>query len=142
MIRRPPRSTLFPYTTLFRSQNLINSKKSKPFNGYAANRDNDAFLFYKQAFNLLSLFDLRNLIIETIHPKSIVLFGSYSRGEDIETSDIDILIISKVKKEPKLSGIEKKLKKKINLMIIKELNELDPSILNKIYNGIVLHGEI
>src|SRR5271166_3167320 len=24
MIRRPPRSTLFPYTTLFRSQNLIN----------------------------------------------------------------------------------------------------------------------
>src|SRR2546429_6522366 len=23
MIRRPPRSTLFPYTTLFRSQNLI-----------------------------------------------------------------------------------------------------------------------
>src|SRR3989442_10377409 len=24
MIRRPPRSTLFPYTTLFRSQTLIN----------------------------------------------------------------------------------------------------------------------
>src|SRR5947207_12609520 len=26
MIRRPPRSTLFPYTTLFRSPSLINSK--------------------------------------------------------------------------------------------------------------------
>src|SRR5260221_8284523 len=25
MIRRPPRSTLFPYTTLFRSYNLVNS---------------------------------------------------------------------------------------------------------------------
>src|SRR2546430_17396409 len=25
MIRRPPRSTLFPYTTLFRSQDLCNS---------------------------------------------------------------------------------------------------------------------
>src|SRR5260221_10781363 len=25
MIRRPPRSTLFPYTTLFRSQNLFGS---------------------------------------------------------------------------------------------------------------------
>src|SRR5436190_7876602 len=24
MIRRPPRSTLFPYTTLFRSENIIN----------------------------------------------------------------------------------------------------------------------
>src|SRR5205809_6145166 len=26
MIRRPPRSTLFPYTTLFRSDNLANSR--------------------------------------------------------------------------------------------------------------------
>src|SRR3712207_8500270 len=26
MIRRPPRSTLFPYTTLFRSENLLNTK--------------------------------------------------------------------------------------------------------------------
>src|SRR2546429_4760295 len=32
MIRRPPRSTLFPYTTLFRSVSLINSldQGSKP----------------------------------------------------------------------------------------------------------------
>src|SRR5258707_10981153 len=29
MIRRPPRSTLFPYTTLFRS--LINPQKDDPF---------------------------------------------------------------------------------------------------------------
>src|SRR2546422_4873600 len=27
MIRRPPRSTLFPYTTLFRSRNLIREEK-------------------------------------------------------------------------------------------------------------------
>src|SRR5690349_24139494 len=35
MIRRPPRSTLFPYTTLFRSR--VNPKKAKPFadNAYA-----------------------------------------------------------------------------------------------------------
>src|SRR5258708_37595383 len=29
MIRRPPRSTLFPYTTLFKGQELINSAKVK-----------------------------------------------------------------------------------------------------------------
>src|SRR5436309_9742202 len=27
MIRRPPRSTLFPYTTLFRSKNSVNSSR-------------------------------------------------------------------------------------------------------------------
>src|SRR5690554_7689649 len=30
MIRRPPRSTLFPYTTLFRSNRPINMKKGAP----------------------------------------------------------------------------------------------------------------
>ena len=30
MIRRPPRSTLFPYTTLFRSSKLISAKKGEP----------------------------------------------------------------------------------------------------------------
>src|SRR2546428_8545587 len=30
MIRRPPRSTLFPYTTLFRSSKAVNSKKLPP----------------------------------------------------------------------------------------------------------------
>src|SRR3712207_9147469 len=29
MIRRPPRSTLFPYTTLFRSYNPVHHKKEK-----------------------------------------------------------------------------------------------------------------
>src|SRR5437870_10968848 len=29
MIRRPPRSTLFPYTTLFRSRRKTNKRKSK-----------------------------------------------------------------------------------------------------------------
>src|SRR2546428_6082783 len=29
MIRRPPRSTLFPYTTLFRSRNEINSNNDQ-----------------------------------------------------------------------------------------------------------------
>src|SRR3712207_8351833 len=29
MIRRPPRSTLFPYTTLFRSRNFPNPQKRK-----------------------------------------------------------------------------------------------------------------
>src|SRR5258708_28356470 len=28
MIRRPPRSTLFPYTTLFRSPRLVSSRRS------------------------------------------------------------------------------------------------------------------
>src|SRR2546430_13678339 len=35
MIRRPPRSTLFPYTTLFRSDNAVDSlRQSFPVRGF------------------------------------------------------------------------------------------------------------
>src|SRR2546422_3076247 len=37
MIRRPPRSTLFPYTTLFRSSWLVASRRSRPKHVRAAN---------------------------------------------------------------------------------------------------------
>src|SRR4051794_41965850 len=34
MIRRPPRSTLFPYTTLFRSQRLMNAMRQAHADGW------------------------------------------------------------------------------------------------------------
>src|SRR5690349_22832364 len=39
MIRRPPRSTLFPYTTLFRSAPLVNRSRRTPV--ISANRAKD-----------------------------------------------------------------------------------------------------
>lgn len=140
-IKLSPPSVKIMIDNLIKSE-LITPKKSKPFNGYVANRDNDDFLFYKRVYNLMSLYNLKKMIIESIHPKSIVLFGSYSRGEDIETSDIDILIISKVKKDINLGSIEKKLKRSINIMIIDDLKRLDKLIIKKVYNGMVLSGEI
>src|SRR3712207_8907750 len=38
MIRRPPRSTLFPYTTLFRSEELAGDRRPGPVAGEAAAR--------------------------------------------------------------------------------------------------------
>lgn len=123
-------------------EKLIIVKKSKPFDGYIANRDNAKFLYYKRVNNLHSLFELKNKIIEELYPEAIVLFGSYSKGEDVETSDIDLLIISKVKKEIKLNKFEDELKRKINLMIVKNLDKIEKNILKKINNGIVIEGEI
>ena len=66
MIRRPPRSTLFPYTTLFRSQ-MVKAADNKP--GYQVNpgdvvqlrdkskkieRYKDWFNFFEQQLNYIS----------------------------------------------------------------------------------------
>lgn len=117
---------------------LILNKKARPFDGFVANRDNDLFLFYKRVYNLYSLYELKQYIARRLYPKNIILFGSYSRGEDIESSDIDILIISNTKKELDVSGFEKKLKRKINIMTVSDLSKLDKAMQEKIKEGAVL----
>src|SRR2546430_9537229 len=42
MIRRPPRSTLFPYTTLFRSQHMFPAAKSHSLEPVAASKRENA----------------------------------------------------------------------------------------------------
>src|SRR2546423_4147159 len=37
MIRRPPRSTLFPYTTLFRSQSVLNNSRQASSRSFSMN---------------------------------------------------------------------------------------------------------
>src|SRR2546422_3834326 len=45
MIRRPPRSTLFPYTTLFRSQGIVRKIAFSPTRGYSLQMMSDASLY-------------------------------------------------------------------------------------------------
>jgi len=128
------------YIKELHAKKLIKRKESKPFSGFVANRESDEFIFYKRVYNLYSLKELTDFLIENLWPKLIVVFGSYSRGEDVEDSDIDILIVSKVKKEIDLEKFEKKLKRKINPLVVDKLENLDERIVKKVYNGIVLYG--
>ena len=123
-------------------EGLIIKKKSNPFDGYIGNRENDRFLFCKRAYNLYNLYELKEKIINLLHPKAIILFGSYAIGEDIESSDIDLIILSKIRKDIDFSTIEKDVQRKINIMIIENLNKLDENIKNKVINGVILYGGI
>ena|SRR3989338_3247038 len=122
------------------SENLIKKKESSPFNGFIANRDNDQFLWKKRAYNLLSLKELSDDIVFQCHPQLLIVFGSYSLGQDIESSDIDILISTETKKEITVKKFEKKIKRDIHLIIINNLNDIEIKIKNKVLNGIVLYG--
>jgi predicted nucleotidyltransferase len=121
-------------------KNLIKKKKTKPFDGFIANRENEDFIFYKRVYNLYSLKELLRFLVSKHYPKLLVVYGSYAFGEDVESSDIDILVLSKIKKEIDLGKFEKRLKRKIHLVVIDNLNKLDENLLKKIHNGIVLYG--
>ncbi|VVB81038.1 Nucleotidyltransferase domain protein [uncultured archaeon] len=116
-------------------------KGKRKFPIYTANLENPKYKEYKRALNLLKLEEsgLLRYLKDKLMPKSIVLFGSYSRGEDIEDSDIDIFAECK-KNELDLSKFEKQVKRKIELHFKEKFKEYPAELKNNIINGIVLSG--
>ena len=120
---------------------LLVSEKGKVVKNISASRS-EKFLHVKRFFNLISLYEsglvdlLRNKYEE---PEAIVLFGSYSKGEDISKSDIDVAVITSKAMTLDMKKIENVLKRKINVHEIK-LKEAEKEFLNTLSNGVVLYG--
>ncbi len=123
-----------------KKEGMIIEKESSPFNGLVANLDNDKFIFYKRSFNLFSLFKLRETLINSIAPSGIILFGSYSRGEDVENSDVDLIVLRKTKKEINLEKFEKELGRKIHITYLNNINELDIHVKENAKRGVIIYG--
>jgi len=115
-----------------------------------ADMESESYAFYKRVFNLYRL--ERWSFIENIRSmfdaQTIVLFGSFARGEDIEESDIDILAISEKPRntavDERVSGflelMERELNRKVNVHVLPSLKDADPKFKNAVSNGIVLYG--
>jgi predicted nucleotidyltransferase len=110
---------------------------------FCANRSSLVFLMQKKLFNLKSIYEsgLIEYLQEEYSNPPIILFGSYSKGEDIESSDIDLYIETPSKKGLDLGKFEKKLNKKIQVFIHKNIDDIPNKLLaNNILNGINLNG--
>ncbi len=130
--------------TLKKLSIITESKEKKGeriFPIYKANFHNENYKSYKRIYSLLKLKEskLIEFLKDALMPKSIVLFGSYRWGEDIEDSDIDLFIESK-KKELNLSKFEKILGRSIQLHFKECFKDYPKELKNNIINGIVLSG--
>lgn len=125
-----------------KKQNLITEKQGERFLGYVANRENENFLFYKKISNIIKIKEsgLLDFLASSLYPQAIVLYGSYLRGEDIEDSDIDLFISSKSQKILEIEKFEKILKRKIHILIEKDIKKLASELKSEIINGLVLYG--
>ena len=119
----------------------IEKRGKRKFPVYKANRDYKFFRNYKIIHNLSSVLEsgLIGFIEEKLMPKSIILFGSYRKGEDTENSDIDLFIECKEEKL-NLKIFEKKMGKRIQLHFKENFNLYPKELRNNITNGIVLDG--
>lgn len=107
---------------------------------YTGQRDSLKFSRYQKLSIQYELYEcgVIDKIWDELHPQAIILYGSYAKGEAIETSDIDIFIISK-EKNINLSEFERKIGKGIHLMF-KIDNKISVELKNNLANGITMKG--
>lgn len=126
---------------LIKENLLIKDKTKVTFNVWA-NLENPNFFFERRIYNIEKIYysDLINFLIkEYNHPDAIILYGSYSRGENFEKSDIDIAIITKKELKLDLSKFEKELGNNIHLMEV-DLTKPRAEYINNLINGFIIYG--
>jgi len=125
---------------LIKKEVQIKGKRKFPL--YFANV-NDKFKFLKKISNEYQIRNsgLIEYLVSELMPNTIVLFGSFSKGEDAEESDIDIFVEAGIK-EINLKKFERNFKKKINITFKQDINNLKREFLNNVINGIILYGDL
>ena len=80
-------------------QGFVKKINGGVYDSYTSDKT-EIFKIYKKNDVLIRLHEsgLVDLLVDTVIPDAIVLFGSASKGEDIEESDIDLFLIAKEKK--------------------------------------------
>ena len=90
------------------------------------NRDNPLVTGLKRSENLKMFYEscLPEYLSDNFPGCTIILFGSYSRGEDTMESDIDIAVIGTKGKNLELEKFDKILKKKVIIQFYPNFKEI------------------
>jgi|SRR3989344_2614359 len=140
-----PLPSAIRYTKELEQEKILKSAVITNVKFYSAYRTSDTFLLEKKLFNIKCLFSsgLINYLIEELSNPAIIVFGSFSKGEDIEKSDIDLYIESLARKLVNLQKFEEKIGKTIQIFWYKNITEIDnKNLANNIINGTILNGFI
>ncbi|MBS3117100.1 nucleotidyltransferase domain-containing protein [Candidatus Woesearchaeota archaeon] len=130
-------------------ENILIKKPGRLFTTYSTNANSQKYLNLKLYYNLEKLRE-SNLIkdLEYFYDYPvIILFGSYSKATNVKESDIDIAVITNIRKEFKTDKYKKILQREVNLRLFqkKELRIMrlkNPELINSLCNGIVLSGQL
>ncbi|MBS3145272.1 nucleotidyltransferase domain-containing protein [Candidatus Woesearchaeota archaeon] len=129
-----------------RDGNLINMSQDKESKRWAIelNTDNHRVMQIKRAENLKMIYEsgLADFLEKELPGSTIILFGSYSRGEDTIRSDIDIAVIGRKEKHINLDDFEKKLERNISINFYASFKEIHKNLKENLFNGIVLFGGV
>ncbi len=138
-----PLPSVIRYCKELEKEEILKKESTSGVSTYSADRSSKRYLTAKRLFNIGLIFEsglIEHIVKEYFNPV-IVLFGSYSRGEDIEGSDIDLYIETQKRQDFNLQKFEKILKRKIQAFNYKNIKEVpNHHLSNNIINGITLNN--
>lgn len=131
---------------LLEKENLIKMDKDKESGRFSiqANRENNRVMQLKRVDNLKLIYEsgLADFLEKEFAGATIVLFGSFSRGDDIIKSDIDIAVIGRKDKLINLENFEKILERRININFYESFKNIHKNLKENLFNGIILYGGV
>jgi predicted nucleotidyltransferase len=132
--------TIVTTTNTLEQEGLLHIDRQRAWTMVKAS-GNERFRRLKRVHNLQQLYEsgiVDALIKASNHPQAIICFGSYSRGEDDEKSDIDIAILNG--RSGKISEMfDKVLRRPVSLHYPK-MERISNEFREELRNGIILDG--
>jgi predicted nucleotidyltransferase len=135
-------NTVLRDTKLLVKDELLTTAENRAVKEVAANQDNPRFTLLKRIANIEEI--MLSGIVEFLNekygtPSAIIVFGSYSRGEDRVDSDVDIAVLTTRKQKLDFSVYQKTLDRNIHIIeVVPPIKDKD--FLSSLANGIVLKG--
>lgn len=133
------------YIEILKKDGIIREIKEKrgerTFPLYVADVNSESYRKQKIVNNVTDILasGLIDYLRDETMPNSIILFGSYSKGEDLEDSDVDLFVEAK-EQHLDVARFESILKRSIQLHFRESINMCPKNLRNNIINGFTLFG--
>ena len=138
-----PLPSAIRYAKELEEEGVLKSSTVSGVKLFSADRTSGEFLTEKRMYNIKALLNsgLLKYLIEMLDNPTIVLFGSYSKGEDVEDSDIDLYVEAQAKKLTGLKRFDKILGRDIQIFFYRTIVDVEnKELANNIINGVTLNG--
>jgi|ETNmetMinimDraft_2_1059921.scaffolds.fasta_scaffold08036_4 predicted nucleotidyltransferase len=138
-----PLPSVSRYTRELEQEKILKRWEGAGITAFEADRSSKEYLIEKKCFNLKALHQsgITDFLIQELNNPTILAFGSYVRGEDVEKSDIDLYIETPSQRKISVEKFERKLQRKIHLIMQRTIKNIqNKELVNNIVNGITLNG--
>ena len=127
---------------IFFSEGLLNKREERGNLLFRANRDSGIFLDISRSYWKQKLNELIYYLNSELYTPAIILFGSLSNLETKKDSDIDLMVLTNLKKKINLKEFERNLGRKVQLFLFKSLSSIPKNLKNSAINGYLIQGEL